>query len=393
VRFSNHVSDLEPSATLALRARAKRLAAEGRSIMDLSAGEPTFPTPEFASRAAIESIRAGRTGYPPTQGIPELRAAISEYLAESTTHGSFTPADILVSCGAKQALFNCVFTLVQSGDEVLVPAPFWPSYHPIVRLAGGTPVTVPGRWEDGFVVDPDALEARRTPATRALILNSPGNPSGAVVPAERLGEVAAWCDRHGIWLLADEIYRRLHYGDGAAPSVLDLPEAARGERVVILNGVSKSYSMTGWRIGFAAGPAELIARTTALQSQTTSGAAGPSQYAAAAAYASPEREATIEGFLRVLAERRRLGVQLLGSIPGVSLHPPEGAIYLFPRLPEGVESARLADELLENAGVACVPGDPFGNPGFLRFNFAVTEDELREGLGRAKAYIAGMASG
>ncbi|MFQ5746855.1 MAG: pyridoxal phosphate-dependent aminotransferase [Gemmatimonadota bacterium] len=393
MRFSSHVSSLEPSATLALRARARRLAAEGRSVVDLSAGEPTFPTPTFAAEAAVESIRAGRTGYPPTQGIPELRTAIADYLAGTTAHGALAPEDVLVSCGAKQALFNCVFSLIDAGEEVLVPAPFWPSYDPIVRFAGGRPVVVPTRWQEGFVVDPAALEAARTPATRALILNSPANPTGAVIPEERLSEIAAWCDRHGIWLLADEIYRRLSYGEGAAPSVLDLAPDVRGERIVMLGGVSKSFSMTGWRIGFAAGPGGLIARATALQSQTTSAAAGPSQYAAAAAYASREREPTIGEFVRILGERRRLGLELLGQVPGFRLVPPDGAIYLFPRVPDGVASAALAEGLLERAGVACVPGDAFGAPGFLRFNFAVREKELREGLERTRAYVLEASRG
>ncbi|MFQ5888772.1 MAG: pyridoxal phosphate-dependent aminotransferase [Gemmatimonadota bacterium] len=386
MRFSRNVAALEPSATLALTARARRLKAQGLSIIDLSAGEPSFHTPEFASAAASESIRAGRTGYPPTQGIPELREAVTRYLSDTTAASRTGTEEVLISAGVKQALFNCAYCLFQTGDAVLVPTPSWPTYLPLVRLTGADPIEVPTRWEEGFRLDPDQLERRRGANTRGLILNSPGNPTGVVYEAGLLAEIAAWCERHGVWLLSDEIYRRLYYAGDWAPSVFDLQN--RAERVVLFDGISKSFSMPGWRIGFAAGPRELIGKATDLQSQTTSGASAPAQYAAAAAFGDvDQREETIQGFRHILARRREAALQALEGVPGLEVRAPEGAIYLFVRLTGGEKSASVAEQLLVQAGVACVPGEPFGSPGFLRFSFAADDREIREGLGRVAAFF------
>ena len=386
IRYSDNVGTLTPSATLALRARAKQLQAEGRSVVDLSAGEPEFPTPAVASESAIQSIHDGHTGYPPTAGIPRLREAIASYLAQTTEHPTGSAADVIVSAGVKQALFNVVFCLFQAGDEVLVPAPYWPSYPAIIRLAGATPVVVPTACEDGWRLDPGALERARTDRTVGLMLNSPGNPSGAVYPVDVMTEVASWASRHGVWILSDEIYRRLCYLEEPATSVFDVAE--RSERVVLLDGVSKSFAMTGWRVGFAVGPGELIARTSALQSQTTSGAASASQYAAAAMYDQrEEREAAIRKHRNLIAARRDTAATALAGLSRLESPKPDGAIYLFARLVDGSDSRAVAEDLLLNAGVACVPGDPFGAPGFLRFNLAVAEDTLAEGLHRLTAYF------
>ncbi|MCG8467433.1 MAG: aminotransferase class I/II-fold pyridoxal phosphate-dependent enzyme, partial [Gemmatimonadetes bacterium] len=247
--FSENVARLEPSATLALAARARQLKADGMPVIDLSAGEPRFAAPEFAAEAAIEAIRAGRTGYPPTPGLPELRSAVARYLEETTAAADVDPGGVLVGAGVKQPLFNCCYALFGSGDDVLVPAPYWPSYPAIVGLAGARPVVVHTRWEDEFALSVDQLEAARTPATRGLMLNSPSNPSGAVYDLARLTEILAWARTHDIWVLSDEIYRRLSYGPTTAPSVFDVEE--RGERVVLLDGVSKAFCMPGFRIGFA----------------------------------------------------------------------------------------------------------------------------------------------
>jgi aspartate aminotransferase len=386
IPFSENISTLTPSATLALSARAKQLQAEGRSVIDLSAGQPEFPTPAVASEAAIQSIHDGRTGYPPTAGIPSLRQAIVDYLAQTTEHSHCAVGDVIVSAGVKQALFNVAFCLFQAGDEVLVPAPYWPTYPAIIRLAGATPVIVPTAYEDGFQLDPEALERARTDRTVGLMLNSPGNPSGAVYSLDVLTDVASWASRHGIWILSDEIYRRLCYISESAPSVYDV--ADRAERVVLLDGVSKSFAMTGWRIGFAVGPSELIAKASALQSQTTSGAASPSQYAAAAMYGDVEsREAAIREYRGLIADRREMAAEALAGLTRLETPKPDGAIYLFTRLSDGGDSMAVAEDLLMNGGVACVPGDPFGAPGFLRFNLAVEEDTLAEGLRRLTAFF------
>ncbi len=385
MRFSRNVSSLEPSATLALSARARRLREEGHSIVDLSAGEPVYGTPNFAAEAGIDAVHAGRLGYPPNQGVPELRRAIVDYLAETTRSADLDPAQVLVSAGVKQALFNCLFCLAGPGDEVLVPTPCWTSYRPQVRLAGAEPVLVETTWEEGFHLDPERLEAARTERTRVLLLNSPNNPSGAVYDAELLGAIAEWSGRHGVWLLSDEIYRRLRFGDGPAPSLLDVPAAP--ERTVVLDGVSKAFAMTGWRIGFAAGPRELIGKAADLQSQTTSGAAAPSQYAAAAAFGRrEEREAVIADFLERLGGTRALAVEGLADVPGLEIRAPEGGIFLWTRVTGSTDSADLADELL-GAGVACVPGEAFESPGHLRFNLAVDRETLEEGIRRVRAFF------
>ncbi|MGH7540878.1 MAG: aminotransferase class I/II-fold pyridoxal phosphate-dependent enzyme, partial [Gemmatimonadota bacterium] len=262
MEFSSNIAALTPSATLALAARARRLRQQGVPVIDLSAGEPQYPTPAYAADAGIASVRAGKTGYPPTQGLPELREAIAAYLAETTTAGPVDPARVLVSAGVKQALFNCCFSLFGPGDEVLVLAPYWPSYPAIVELSGARPVIVETSWQEGFVPRVETLEAARTPRTRGLLVNSPGNPTGAVYDAGTMAALVAWCGEHGIWLLSDEIYRPLSYGD-PAPSLFDVRDLP--ERVVLLDGVSKTFCMPGWRIGYAVGPGDLIARASDLQ--------------------------------------------------------------------------------------------------------------------------------
>jgi len=386
VEFSANVARLEPSATLALAARARELRARGVPVVDLSAGEPKYPTPGYAARAGIEAIEAGRTGYPPTPGVPELRAAIARYLAETTAATGVSPGEVLVSAGVKQALFNCCYCLFGPGDEVLVPAPYWPSYTTIVELARATPVIVESDWESGFLIDPDRLEAARTPRTRGLLLNSPGNPTGAVYDSAALAAIVRWSERHGIWVLSDEIYRRLTYGD-PAPSLFDVPD--RSPRTVLLDGVSKAFCMPGWRIGYAVSSPDLVARAADLQGQTTSGAVGPSQEAAAAALGrTTEREEFVRGLVARLRGLRDTGVAALAELEALDVRAPAGALYFYVRLRDGGRtSMEVAEALLREHAVACVPGEPFGSPGHLRFNFAVEEAELEEGLQRIRTFF------
>ncbi|MFV1985788.1 MAG: pyridoxal phosphate-dependent aminotransferase [Gemmatimonadota bacterium] len=381
MQFSTNVAQLEPSATLALAARARQLKADGVPIIDLSAGEPKFPAPDFAARAAMEAIAAGRTGYPPTPGLPKLREAISRYLEDTTSHGPIDPATVIVGAGVKQALFNCSFVLFGPGDEVLIPAPFWPSYTAIVGLARATPTIVDTTWEEGFVADVDRLEAARTDRTRGLFLNSPGNPTGAVYDATALTAILEWADRHGIWILSDEIYRRLGYVE-EVPSVYDVDQVP--ERVVLLDGMSKAFCMPGLRIGYAVGPEELIRKASDLQGQTTSGAVGPSQEAAVATLGMTEaREAFIADLLEKLRIRRKEGLAGLRLIEELEVRPPDGSIYFYAKLVDDSRtSMEAAQELLRDHAVACVPGEPFGSPGYLRFNFAVERETLAEGIRR-----------
>lgn len=382
--FSERVASLEPSATLALAARARALREEGRSVVDLSAGEPVWETPRYAARAAVRAIEEGKTGYPPTPGIPELRSAVARFLGRTTRRG-VDPGQILVSAGVKQALFNCVFTLFGPGDEVLVPAPYWTSYLPQIRLAGAEPVVVPTRWEDTFRPDPAILEDHRSDRTRGLILNSPGNPTGTVFPLPLLEEIAAWADRHDVWLISDEIYRQLNLGEGLAPSLFEVPGAP--VRSVVLDGVSKTFAMPGLRIGWAAGPEELISKAADLQSQTTSGAVGPSQHAAAAALEGPEREEVVAGFRRRLEEAVDIALEGLRGIPGLEVRRPEGGMFLFARIDADAPSGELAERLLVDTGVAAVPGEAFGSPGHLRLNLAVEPETLTEGVRRIREFF------
>lgn len=386
MRFSPNIASLRPSATLALAARARRLAEEGRSIVDLSAGEPAFGTPAYAAEAGIRAIREGHTDYPPTQGIPALRRAIVDYLRETVARAPDDPATVLVSAGVKQALFNAVYCLFGPGDEVLVPAPYWPTYPTLVELAGATPVVVETAWEEGFQLEVDALERARTDRTRGLLLNSPGNPTGAVYGRDRLARILSWAGEHDLWVLSDEIYRRLHFADGPAPSVFDVED--RPERVVLFDGVSKAFCMTGWRIGYAVGPAPLIAKATALQSQTTSGAVTPAQHAAAAALGdAAAREAAVEGLLERLRRTRDMGAAVLADLPGLEFRPPAGAIYFYLRLTGEEPSLQVAERLLMEAGVATIPGEPFGSPGHLRLNLAVAPETMDEGLSRLRRFF------
>jgi aspartate aminotransferase len=386
MRYSKNIASLVPSATLAISARAKQMRAAGESVIDLSAGEPSFPTPAVGISGGVDFIRSGETGYPPTPGIPALRAAVASYVSETTAHGQTEPANVLVSAGVKQALFNVSFCLFEAGDEVLVPVPYWPTYLAIVELAGATPVAVPTQWEDGFQIDVEVLERLRTPATRGLFLNSPSNPSGDVYDRALMERLAEWAAANGIWIISDEIYRRIYYDGDSAPSVFDVPHDRN--LVVHLDGISKAFSMPGWRIGYAVGPGELIGKMSALQSQTTSGAAAPSQHAAAAVLASPERESIVGQFRDILRRRRDMAVDALGGIDALQLRVPAGAIYAYARLTRSSDSMAVAEQLLVEAGVATIPGEPFGTPGFLRMNYSVSDEDLSEGLSRIRAFFS-----
>ena len=343
-------------------------------------------TRENGVQAGLEYVRSGKAGYPPTPGIPALRTAVASYVNQTTAHEGVDPSNVLISAGVKQALFNACFCLFEGGDEVLVPVPYWPTYLATLELAGATPVVVPTRWEEGFRLDVATLERLRTPATRGLFLNSPGNPSGDVYDRDLMAEIAAWAGANDVWILSDEIYRRLYYEGDSAPSIYDVPHEA--ERVLHLDGISKAFSMPGWRIGYAVGPMEVIQKMSALQSQTTSGAAGPSQDAAAAVLSSPQRDDIVRDFRDILRRRRDAAVDALAGVAGLELRAPAGAIYLYVRLTDTSDSMTVAEQLLVQEGVATIPGEPFGTPGFLRLNYSVSDEELAEGLSRIRTFFS-----
>ena len=391
-RLSPNIDRLQPSATIAVSSLAKRLRGEGRDIINLGAGEPDFPTPRFIAEAGAGAIRDGHTRYTPAAGLPELRAAIAGALAEDHGVGT-TPAGVVVSAGAKQALFNALFVLTGPDDKVLVPVPYWTSYPQIVHLARAEPVLVHGSEDRGYRVTPEDLEAAWSPSVRALLLNSPSNPSGSVYRRDELAAIAEWARERDVWLISDEIYNRLCYLGARAPGILDLP-AELLERAVVVNGASKAFAMTGWRVGFSYTDPSIASRISALQSHTTSNAATPSQHAALAAYtASGAQEEELKDMARAFEDRRDLVLQLLDThLPGTARVDPEGAFYLFLRVDqwfdeERPDSVALCQALIHDAEVALVPGSAFGDDRFARLSFAASEEALRQAFARLERVL------
>lgn len=388
IEFSPNVERLTPSATIALGARVKQLLAAGHDVINLTVGEPDFPTPSFVSEAGIAAIRAGHTRYTASAGIPELRAAVAADLCRLSPRApELPPSGVVVTSGAKQALFNACFCLFGPGDRVLVPAPYWTTYPAQVDLARAEPVVVWGDAERGFKVTPEDLERAAAGGAKGLLLNSPNNPTGAVYSLEELEAIARWAAERGVWLISDEIYRRIYRGGGLAPGILDVDPALL-ERVVVIDGASKAFAMTGWRIGFSYSSPALAARMAALQSQTTSQAPTPSQYAALAAYTAGEADLEEYRGMNLAFERRReLVIALFREhLPEVRFTEPEGAFYLFLSsaglAADGEDSIALCERLLGSTGVALVPGEAFGDDGFVRLSYACSEEKLREAVRR-----------
>ena len=386
---------------------AKQLRSEGRDIIDLSAGEPDFDTPAWISEAAVAGIRAGGTRYTPAAGLPELRRAIAADLSRQA--GRDLPWEgVVVSNGAKHSLFNACFALFGPGDEVMIATPYWTSYPEIVTLARSEPLFVRGAQESGFSLTPEDLEMALTRRTRGLILCTPSNPTGFTYSPDDLRTIAEWARDRGIWLINDEIYRHIHFSEGeeggggrAATGLLDLPEESLG-RFVLVDGVSKSFAMTGWRIGFSYCDPEVARRFSALQSHVTSNPATPSQIAALEVYTDASRaEDTRARMADAFRARRDLVTRLMKEeLPQVDFIAPHGAFYLFFRVdalfPEGVaDSQSFCAWLLEKTGVATVPGEAFGDGRYARLSFATSSALLTEAIGRmAKALNArGSAEG
>ena len=392
MHVSDNVRDLRPSATLAVAALCRQMKAAGQDVIDLSAGEPDFRTPDFAAHAGIAAIEQGATHYPPVPGIPPLRAAIAAYLTRASGK-TIDPAGVVVSMGAKQALFNACFVLFGPGDDVLVPAPYWTSYPEILQLARARAVVVPGGETNALKVDVPMLQAARTPATRGIILNSPSNPTGAVYTLEELDAIVRWAHQLGLWIISDEIYGRLCYTAPRAASVLDL-DAPLLERVVLVDGVSKSFAMTGWRIGFSWCNPALALQLSAVQSHITSGASTPAQAAALAAYQDePRVDEAVGAMVRVFNRRRMRAADTLRELlPRAELTLPDGAFYLFFRIDayytgERRDSIAFCSALLEQTGVALVPGAAFGDDRYVRLSFAAPEAEILEGIRRISAFV------
>ena len=393
--YSENIAKLQPSATIAVSTLAKKLRAEGRDIVNLSAGEPDFRTPGGIAEAGIAGIRQGRTRYTGSAGLPELRAAAAEYMTAGTAYPA-DPARVVVSAGAKQSLFNACFCLFGPGDEVLIASPYWTSYPEMVTLARAEPVPVAGSQSRGFNLTPDDLEAVATPRTRGLILSTPSNPTGAVYSRAELGAIAAWAGERGVTLISDEIYQEIHYGEGGrAPGALDLEPDTVGH-LVVANGMSKAFAMTGWRVGFSYTTRDLAAKMSALQSHVSLNAATPSQVAALEGLTRGEEGARDLARMNAAFRRRRNLVTRLFDelLPGCFYVRPEGAFYLYFRVDhlfngEVTCAGDLCTHILEEAGVAIVPGEAFGDPRFARMSTASSDEDIEEGVRRMARVLGG----
>jgi aspartate aminotransferase len=394
-RISARVAAITESATLAVDAKAKALKAAGEPVIGFGAGEPDFPTPAHIVEAAVEACRVARFHkYTPAAGLPELREAVAVKTKRDSGYDVAAP-QVLVTNGGKHAVYNTFATLLDPGDEVLLPAPYWTTYPEPIRLAGGVPVVLPTEEGTGFRVTVDQLDAAVTERTKVLLFVSPSNPTGAVYPRDEVEAIGRWAADRGIWVVTDEIYEHLTYGDHEFSSVATLvPEL--GDRVVVLNGVAKTYAMTGWRVGWMIGPADVVKAAANLQSHATSNVANVSQAAALTAV-SGDLSAVAE--MRAAFERRgRTMHRLLAGIPGVHILEPQGAFYAFPNLStyvgrtiRGVTPAstvELCGVLLDQAKVALVPGEAFGAPGYARMSFALGDDDLGEGCRRIADLLA-----
>ena len=380
---SGNIAQLRESATIAVSARAKALRAAGRPVIDLGAGEPDFDTPEFIRRAAQRAIDVGATRYTATEGILPLREAIARRAAEMGTE--VAASQVVVSTGSKQSLFNACFCLFGEGDEVLIPTPSWTSYYEMVSLARATPVPVYGDSAAGLKVTPAMLESAATRRTRGIMLNSPCNPTGAVYSRAELSALIECAYERGWWVISDEIYRAIAYGDAPATSALEVAPSL--DRLVLVDGVAKAYAMTGWRIGWAIAPRELASAMTAFQSHTTSNAAAPSQHAALAALTNREAaDASVATMVAEFRRRRDAVLSVVRSEPALEIVEPEGAFYLFAHVgeddPSRDEGARFARRLLDEHEVAIVPGSAFLTPGWVRMSYATPIDDVIEGTRR-----------
>jgi aspartate aminotransferase len=394
-RVSARIGGIAESATLAVDAKAKALKAAGRPVIGFGAGEPDFPTPDYIVEAAVEACRDPRNHrYTPAGGLPELKRAIADKTLRDSGY-RVEPNQVLVTNGGKQAIYEAFATILDPGDEVLLPAPYWTTYPEAIRLAGGVPVEVLADETQDYKVTPEQLEAALTDRTKALLFCSPSNPTGAVDTPAEVEAIGRFALANDLWVLTDEIYEHLTYGGVETASLpVVLPELA--DRCIVVNGVAKTYAMTGWRVGWLIGPTDVVRAATNLQSHATSNVNNVAQRAAVAAL---EGDLTAVATMREAFDRRRLTmVRMLNEIPGVECPEPTGAFYAYPSV-KGVlgrevggrtptTSAELAEVILDEAEVAVVPGEAFGAPGYLRLSYALGDDDLVEGVGRIQKLLS-----
>jgi aspartate aminotransferase len=394
IKFAERVNRISASPTLAVMMAAKEYQARGIDVVDFGPGEPDFPTPDYIKRAAVAALDENFTKYTATGGIQPLREAICKWHA-AQFGTSYGPSEAIFTSGGKHALFGAISALIESGDEVIIPAPYWVSFPDIVKYVGGRPVFVETRAEDGFSLRAQEVEQAVTPRTRMLIVNSPNNPTGAVLPTDEYQRILEVCRRRNIWLLADECYSHFLYGGVKPYSIASAAEAK--PHVIVAGSLSKTFSMTGWRAGFALGPEPVIAAMTKLQSQFISNPNSLTQKAAIAALTSP-----MDSVAQMLAEYTKRRERVLASvrkIPGVTCTAPQGAFYVFPDVTKHLgrtglapDTTTLAKQLLERAHVAVVAGEAFGAPGNLRISYATSIERIDEGLRRIERFLTAAVS-
>ena len=394
-RVSARLAAIAPSATLVVDAKAKALKAAGRPVIGFGAGEPDFATPGYIVEAAVAAAKdPANHKYTPAKGLPALREAIAAKTLRDSGY-EVSPDDVIVTNGGKQAVFEAFAALVDPGDEVILPTPYWVTYPECVRLSGGTPVEVFAGADQDYKVSVDQLEAARTPRTKAVLVCSPSNPTGSVYTPAELTAIGQWALEHGVWVITDEIYEHLLYEDAVSAHIVALvPELA--DQTVVLNGVAKTYAMTGWRVGWLIGPSDVVKAATNLQSHMTSNVANVSQRAALAAVSGDL--SAVETMREAFDRRRRLMVSMLSAIGGLRVPTPRGAFYAYPSVEDLIgrtlrgrtidSSITLADAILEHVEVAVVPGEAFGRSGFLRLSYATGDDAITEGVGRVAELLA-----
>ncbi|MFV8130659.1 pyridoxal phosphate-dependent aminotransferase [Streptomyces syringium] len=394
-RVSARIGSISESATLAVDAKAKALKAAGRPVIGFGAGEPDFPTPDYIVEAAVEACRNPKFHrYTPAGGLPELKAAIVAKTLRDSGY-EIDASQVLVTNGGKQAIYEAFAAILDPGDEVIVPAPYWTTYPESIRLAGGVPVDVVADETTGYRVSVEQLEAARTPNTKVLLFVSPSNPTGAVYTRAQVEEIGRWAAEHGLWVLTDEIYEHLVYGDAEFCSLpVVVPELR--DKCVVVNGVAKTYAMTGWRVGWIVGPKDVVKAATNLQSHATSNVSNVAQMAALAAVSGDLT--AVEEMKVSFDRRRRTIVRMLNEIDGVLCPEPEGAFYAYPsvkgllgkeiRGKRPATSVELAALILDEAEVAVVPGEAFGTPGYLRLSYALGDEDLIEGVSRIQKLLA-----
>ncbi|HEX5020445.1 MAG TPA: pyridoxal phosphate-dependent aminotransferase [Candidatus Binatia bacterium] len=381
---------IKPSVTLAIAAKAGKLRAEGVDVVNFSAGEPDFDTPEHIKAAAVEALRKGMTKYTDVKGIEPLRQAVADSYRRDHDL-SYRKEDVLVSCGAKHSVYNIFQAVVNPGDEVVIPAPYWVSYSDMALLAGGVPKLIPSDESSGFRITAEQLRAALTPRTRVFVLNSPCNPTGATYSRDELLALTGVLEERDCLVLADDIYDKIIYDGFQVHNILALCPALR-DRTIIVNGVSKSYAMTGWRIGYALGPSDVIAAASKIQSQSTSNPTSIAQFAALEAIRGPQDE--VAAMVREFQKRRDIIVERLNAIDGITCRKPEGAFYVFPNIGGLLNKSgrgkklsspcEIADYLLEEAKVAAVPGEDFGSNAHIRFSYATSLEDIEKGCARIR---------